>query len=166
MNPRGKKRPVLKGPSGRMTPVPWVGGSQPYYDRWAAIDASRALDAQYNKLCVVCGLYRGDDWVYALLNGEPYDSTSDAMTILFGGGSPSPTYGHPECILKAVLYCPHLKNQEYPAMLQDRVTKINTDQLKEIVKAKKVLERGPNSFAIGSASMSPADDPKRSHLVT
>lgn len=142
MNPTGKKRPVLKGPDGRMTPVPWVGGDGPENGQWNFINSLRADRAEQDHLCIVCGNHRGDDWVYALLNGHPSDVAW-----------PSPTYGHPECILKAVLYCPHLKSQEYPAMLQDRVTKITTDELKEIVKAKKILKVAPESFASGSADI-------------
>lgn len=142
MNPTGKKRPVLKGPDGRMTPVPWVAGDGPEGGEWAFINKQRAEMSELNKLCIVCGEFRGVDWVYALLHGSPRDIAW-----------PCPTYGHPECILKAVLYCPHLKNQEYPAMLQDRYTAITADQLKEIVKQKKILKRNSESFASGSADI-------------
>lgn len=139
-NPKGNKRPVLPGPDGRMTPVPWIGGDFPFEGTWKGINGKRANEAEGFHLCIICGLHRGDDWVYALLNGEPADEGTPVSSIF--GGPPSPTYGHPECILKAVLFCPHLKKQEYPAMTQDKKTKLTTDDLKKIVKEKKSLEMG------------------------
>lgn len=150
LNGKGKKRPVLRGPNGRMTPVPWIGGEGPEMGWWAFINSDRAAQSENGKLCIVCGLERGDDWVYALLNGEPSDLIQDGFF-----GPPSPTFGHPECILKAVLYCPHLKKQEYPAMKQDRVTKLTTEELKKIVKDRRILKKDVGSFALGSAAFSP-----------
>lgn len=155
MNPVGKKRPILRGPDGRMTPVPWLGGDGPAEGTWAYVDDTRSASAETCRLCIICGLERGDDWIYALLKGNPYDSSSDLMTRLFEGGSPSPTYGHPECILKAVLYCPHLKKQEFPAMKQDKITKLTADDLKQIVHDRKKLDPKRDSFAKGSAAFSP-----------
>ena len=155
LNPAGKKRPVLRGPSGRMTPVPWIGGVDVALgEKFSYIDSGRANKAENEKLCIVCGTHRGNDWVYGLLGGKPHDYVDhDPVSRIFGG-SPSPTYGHPECILKAALYCPHLQNQEYPAMLQDRQTKLTVEDLKALVKDKKILKReGATSFAMGGSSI-------------
>lgn len=168
VNPAGKRRPIMRGPTGRMTPAPWVAGEQlgSYDPRWSYVDPSRANVAEYAKLCLMCGTHRGDDWVYGLLNGEPYDyiEHNDALRM-FNVGSPAPTYGHPECILKAVLYCPHLKNQDYPAMMQDRHTKLSVDDLKKIVKDQKKLRDKPEAFAIGGAKVATTRGPRRSRLV-
>lgn len=131
-NYKGKKRPQHRGVNGKMTPVPWVNGGFPFIGEWVRVDSDRAEAAEVRHLCIVCGEHRGDDWVYAAMNGKMVSDTANSMF-----GIPSPTYGHPECILKAVLFCPHLKKQGYPAMKQDGLTKLSEDDLKQIVREQK-----------------------------
>lgn len=137
-NERGKRRPVIPGPDGTRMPVMWVSGIEPYEGKWQTLDHDRATEVENEHLCLVCGLHRGDNWVYALLRGQPLDHRSFWF-------SPSATYGHPSCILKAVLFCPHLKAQEYPAMKQDKVTRLSVDDLKELAR----LEKQNESIQIG-----------------
>lgn len=169
VNPAGMRRPIMRGPSGRMTPAPWVAGEQlgrADGGRWSYVDEYRANIAEINHLCIVCGTHRGDDWVYGLLFGKPYDHiTTDPVERIFNIGSPATTYGHPECILKAALYCPHLQRQDYPAMTQDRTTKLTVDDLKDIVKKRKTLKAKPESFAIGGAKVATTRGPRKPHLV-
>jgi hypothetical protein len=128
-NPKGRKRPVLIGPNGKMTPVPWVGGDYPQEGNWAKVDHYRASEAEESLLCIVCGQPLSKDFVYALLNGRAYNGAEFL-------GSPSPTYGHPECILKACLFCPHLQKQQYPAMTNDKID-LTLNDLKRLVQDKK-----------------------------
>lgn len=150
-NPVGRQRPIANGPNGHKIPVPWIGGIGPQEGSWSYVESRRAREADDKRLCVVCGLNLGTNWVYALFQGAPYDSVGDGIYC-----PPSPTYGHPNCILIAVLYCPHLKNQEYPAMTQDRLTKLSVDDLKVLAREeRKTLKDKPDSFAAGSAPFSP-----------
>lgn len=167
VNPAGKKRPVMRGPDGRMTPVPWIADDRIHNGgKFSNVDYNRADQATHNHLCIVCGTDRGDDWVYGLLHGKPFDAPTYYPTFIFESGSPSPTFGHPECILKAVLYCPHLKEQEYPAMTQDKRTKLTLDDLKNLTKnSKKELDTKPESFAMGSGKVAVTRGPRRRTLV-
>lgn len=150
-NTKGRKRPVLRGPWGKMIPVPWVGGGFPGTNQWKRVDAYRSNEAEREHLCIVCGEHRGDNWVYAALNGE---TVSDHSGFSMFGQLPSPTYGHPGCILKAVLFCPHFKNLEYPAMMKDKKTRLTVDDLKTLAKEeKKQLDSKRDSFAAGSAEL-------------
>lgn len=147
-NPAGRKRPVMDGPDGRKTPSPWIAGAGTSLGQWSYVDSERARDADSNSKCIVCGENRGDNWVYALMNGKPSDSVGDAVF-----SPPSPTYGHPNCILQAVLYCPHLKRQEYPAMTQDKTALISVDRLKELARdERKFLKDKGDSSASGVAN--------------
>lgn len=150
-NPVGRQRPIANGPNGHKTPVPWIGGVGPQEGNWSYVEGRRAKQADANNLCLVCGLKLEANWVYALFQGQPYDSIRDGFYT-----PPSPTYGHPNCILTAALYCPHLKKQEYPAMTQDRLTKLSVDDLKVLAREdRKTLKAKPESFAAGSAAFSP-----------
>lgn len=157
-NTRGTKRPLLRAPSGRMTPVPWVGGGFPGTNEWKRVDGDRASVAERDHLCIVCGLDRGDNWVYAALNGE---TVSDHAGFSLFGELPSPTYGHPGCILKAVLFCPHFKNLEYPAMKQDRRTPLTVDNLKTMIAEEKKKLDKTHSFAIGRSDTKSRKSPVR-----
>lgn len=134
INPSGRRRPILVGPDNRNTPVPWLGGIGPKRGEWKYVDFERANQATHDKLCIICGEDRGDNWVYGLLSGRPSDEAAPYASIF--GGAPAPTYGHPSCILKAALYCPHLKRQEHPAMTQDK-TKLTLEDLKKMAKEEK-----------------------------
>lgn len=131
-NPRGDHRPTIEVPEHlreavghRHAPMPYVSGPQIQLDQWARTDSKRAKEIEKNKLCLVCGFKRGRDWIYGLVAGESKDK-----------GPASPTFGHKHCIHLASLYCPHLKNQEFPAALQDG-TKITHAQLKELADAER-----------------------------
>lgn len=121
-NPAGFPRPVLKR-NGKNTPVPWIGAYGPADGRWAMIDGDRNEKATAGKLCIICGQPRGDDYVYALFKGKPYDAGTTLIDRLFGTSDPkvgpAPTYGHPKCVLIAATFCPHLKRAKYPAQTQD-----------------------------------------------
>jgi hypothetical protein len=133
-NPAGFPRPVHPR-LGKNTPMPWVGGEKPYEGRWAGIDLHRAEDAGNQGLCIICGERVGPDWLYALLSGRPFDRRSNAFDIFFGVGSPSPTFGHPKCVLIAATFCPHLRRQEHPAQTQDG-RKLTHEELKELAHRK------------------------------
>lgn len=134
-NKAGRKRPLwwLRG---KLTPLPWVGGRYPREGQWARVDRARTIAVEQDKLCLVCGEpFAYGEWqhrIYGLVNGEP----SDTAGWSFFGEAPSPTYGHPSCLLKAVTYCPHLIGQPYPVCDANQV-KLDRDQLKELVKAEK-----------------------------
>lgn len=147
-NPAGRKRPVMDGPDGRKTPSPWIAGAGTSLGQWSYVDSDRARQAVRDKLCIVCGKKLGDNWVYALFNGRPSDHIGDSIFT-----PPSATYGHPNCILQAVLYCPHLKSQEYPAMRQDKSAYISIERLKELAKQdRKTLKAEGDSAANGVAN--------------
>lgn len=131
LNPPGWPRPTVKLEEeyrekfGHKTlPVPYSSGNGMFVKDWARVSRPRSHEIAENNLCVVCGEHRGNDWVWALLFGEPKNIAK-----------PSPTYGHPRCILLACMFCPHLKNQRYPAMLQDG-RKITVDELRNHLREK------------------------------
>lgn len=134
-NPTGFPRPVLRR-NGRNTPVPWVGAEGPATGKWALVDPLRAIQADREHLCIICGLPCGDDYVYGLLHGRPYEHRSPAFDVLLGVGPPAPTYGHPKCVLIAATYCPHLKRQPYPACDRDG-NKLTFQQLRELAHTNK-----------------------------
>jgi len=145
VNPAGKHRPILDS-----QPVPWIGGRYPAEGAWAQIDENRAQEAAEQKLCIVCGLDLGADYVYANFDGEPHDhpdrriefdpdtASMDELTALIFGllqveavGAPSPTFVHPRCALQAAAFCPHLKAQEYPAIAADG-TMLTAEDLRKL----------------------------------
>jgi hypothetical protein len=128
-NPAGWKRPLwwLKG---KLAPIPWVGGLYPRLNEWKRVQDDRAIAVEVNKLCLMCGegfatTKDWDDRVYALIEGF---YASDEVGI-----TPSPTHGHASCILKAVTFCPHLVQYEYPACDADGI-RLNREDLKRLAK--------------------------------
>jgi len=104
-NVKGWPRPTHQL-NGKNAPIPWVGGDNPEMGEWAAFSLQRKYEATSENLCIMCGLDKGHNYVYALIHGEEYSD---------GGFTLPPTWGHPHCILLACLYCPHLQQFEYPA---------------------------------------------------
>lgn len=133
LNKAGFPRPLLSR-NGKNTPMPWVSGPGPENDDWALINGERALDADLEKLCIVCGESLTPDFVYLLTHSENWANhrASEIEQMIFGG-LPTPTWVHPKCGRLAALYCPHLKNQKYPAMTQSE-QKLTHDELAELVK--------------------------------
>jgi hypothetical protein len=125
----------LTSPRGRAIVLAHEAGHALTWDRWAGIDFHRAEDAGNQGLCIICGERVGPDWLYALLSGRPFDRRSNAFDIFFGVGSPSPTFGHPKCVLIAATFCPHLRRQEHPAQTQDG-RKLTHEELKELAHRK------------------------------
>jgi hypothetical protein len=131
INHKGFPRPVLPM-KGKNTPIPWVGGTAPEEGAWAAIDSNRAMDAEVDRLCLVCGLELPDDYVFLLA----FDQKADMVGISIGGlslGLPSPTWAHPKCANVAALFCPHLKSEEHPAETQNG-QKLTHDDLRELAR--------------------------------
>ena len=117
-NAPGRRRPTCPL-DGKQAPVPYVGGKFPSLGSWARIDDARAEQIEEDLLCVMCGKPRGTNWLYAAINGQGFDHrTADPFMRIFGGGVPSATFGHPNCIYQASLYCPFLKKSDYPALTQ------------------------------------------------
>lgn len=132
-NPTGRKRPLLKR-NGKNTPVPWIAGDGPDGGKWSKVDPERAKKADIHELCLICGEPRGEDYIYAMMQGKPFDHQGrDAANILLGIEAPSPTYGHSKCILLACTFCPHLQKQIYPAMLQNGA-RLTFEELRTYVK--------------------------------
>lgn len=131
-NIKGLKRPLWFFKDALM-PLPWVGGNHPANGEWARVDEDRAQLVEILHLCLVCGVEL--DWgnrVYGMVSGSAYDSAG-----FFG--VPSATFAHPECLLKAATFCPHLKNVTWPAMLPDG-TQLTHEELKTLVHERKNAE--------------------------
>lgn len=135
-NRRGFPRPTRKyvgsNPElhGRQVPMPWATGANPTTGLWAAIDNERSRELEDRYLCLMCGEPLGQNWVYGLLAGQPHDRGYDFFER-GPGDAPSPTWMHIKCAILGVLYCPHLKNQEYPCMDQDQKTFLTLDNLRQ-----------------------------------
>lgn len=136
INPAGRHRPVERM-NGKPTPVPWLMGN---YDRdhmqWARMYSPRTIEAEVDHLCIVCGEHvdRADQ-VYGLVGGSiKSDHRTDPFERLFGvsEGLPTPTWGHPRCILTAALHCPHLKAEKYVAEIHG--VRVTADQLAKYVR--------------------------------
>ncbi len=92
------------------------------------MDHDRVWEAEEKRLCIICGLELTEDFVYSNFDGEPHDSFDRREDVYYdsdrGGfvsvirGAPSATFVHPRCALQAAAFCPHLKQQEYPALDQ------------------------------------------------
>lgn len=118
-NVKGYPRPVGTL-NGHNMPMPWVSGDLTNPTDWAAVDHKRAIEADDDKLCMVCGNPLSPDFVYMLLHNTTWAAHTprNEMDMLFSG-APSVTYAHPKCGRIASKFCPHLKRAEYPAMTQD-----------------------------------------------
>src|SRR5262245_12379438 len=144
-NEAGYKRPQW-WLDGKLAPVPWVGGQFPSQNQWKRVQTDRAFAVEDHQLCLMCGEgFVEGEWqhrVYALVQGF---FASD-----FVHPTPSPTFGHPSCILKAVTFCPHLKfyEEKYDvAASTAEGTSITKTELKELAKQEherlaKLKERG------------------------
>jgi hypothetical protein len=131
-NRAGWKRP-LWWLGGKLAPVPWVGGKYPRQNIWQRVQGDLALAAKRHRLCLMCGegfesAKAWDNRVYALISGL---AGSDEVGI-----TPSPTFGHPSCILKAVTFCPHLLAYKYPAC-DSHGRRLDREALKELARLEK-----------------------------
>ncbi len=123
-------RPTLPM-NGKNTPLPWVGGNWPERGHWARVKTIRAVEAEKDKLCIVCGLELSDDFIYMRAFKNISDRAPYLFEIMMNTALPSPTYVHPKCGQIAALFCPHLKQNKYPAQTQSG-QKLTHDQLKEL----------------------------------
>lgn len=93
-----KVRMRLEGADMKQTRLPlmYVSGTMPSQGVWAGIDGSRMAECIRDRVCIVCGeRYRGD-YVVARLDNQVGQQS---------------TWGHPRCILLAVVSCPHFRRQ-------------------------------------------------------
>lgn len=127
-NVKGYPRPVLPK-DGHNTPMPWLGAEGPETDNWARIAPERAIEAEQDRKCIVCGLELSSDFVYMLAQGE----ASNRVGFPLFGELPTPTWVHPKCGVIAATYCPHLKSEFFPAMTQNGL-KLTHQRLKEIAR--------------------------------
>lgn len=119
-NRKGYPRPVWDK-NGHNTPLPWVGGNYPINDMWAQVDQNRTDAATDYKLCIVCGNALTPDFIYMLAFVSRDGGPRESLKADYAGeyGLPAPTYVHPKCGLIAAKFCPHIKNEFYPAMTQN-----------------------------------------------
>lgn len=133
-NPAGRRRPLIDY-DGRKYPIPWSMGIG--VSDLSKIDPKRAMRVEQQGLCLVCGEPNDETRVFATFFGM---NGSDRRKIL--GGPPIPTWGHAECILKAALFCPHLKRfQERVAQLTLGGATMSTEELKAYVSSIKKGKR-------------------------
>lgn len=133
INAKGYPRPVSDR-NGQNTPLPWVGGNNPFVGVWGGIDADRSEAAGDDNLCIVCGNTLSTDWVYMVANLLDMFTNRKKPTIAdYKGqnGLPAPTRVHPKCGTIAATFCPHLKNQQKPACTQNGQF-LTHQQLKEL----------------------------------
>lgn len=118
-NPAASKRPITE-----RQPMPWIGGLGPVLNVFRSIDPKRARKAEEQRLCIMCGLPLGTNYVYSNLDGR----THDFREFL---GAPTATFVHPRCALQAAAFCPHLQRQAFPAV--DRNGKgLTHDELRKL----------------------------------
>ncbi len=130
-NKAGFPRPVLPL-NGKNTPMPWVADDGPAEGQWARVNTDRAILAEVQDLCIICGEALTPDWVFCLVSGRGFSHRSPLIAL--GVGAPSSTRTHPKCALIGALYCPHLRDQEFPAESQDGV-KLTVEELKRLSRA-------------------------------
>jgi len=144
-NVEGYPRPVLDR-NGHNTPIPWVSNKGPEDGEWARIDSDRAVEAEKDELCIVCGLTLTPDYIYLLVDSQHKSDqapTYAGLSALFGE-LPSPTYVHPKCGQIAALYCPHLKRNKFPAETQNG-QRLTHDALKELAHKSPAPHKTDNS---------------------
>lgn len=98
----------------RILPVPWVNGDHPYHGDWVTLDRTRAVQAQRERLCAVCG--------------QPLNR----ITLLGRGGDDStPGPGcHPRCMQVTLTACPHFTDPALPTDASSAVSwRVDGDQL-------------------------------------
>lgn len=132
INVKGYPRPVLPL-DGKNTPLPWIGGKGPEEDQWAKMEPIRTFEAEEDKLCIICGLLLPADYIFLMVASEKWSTYAGNVFDQMFGALPSPTWVHPKCGQIASLYCPHLKEQEYPAITQDE-QRLTHEQLRELAR--------------------------------
>lgn len=82
----------------QILPLPWINGVHPYHGDWVTFDDTRAVRADAERLCGVCG--------------QPLDRI--ALLGRSGDGSTSGPGCHPRCLQLTLTACPHFADPARP----------------------------------------------------